>query len=247
MASLTLTFSDLYNRVSKFLGTYGSSGPSGNDLTDAKDIVNDAYRRFIDANSDWSFLFRTTKMVTVSGTATYQLPDDLILIKKEFQHDSDTGYSDLEERPGSEITSWKATNDYSSYPEYFAIEPSAYTKETGQAWEVTFYPTPDSAYTLHYEYKIYPTKLEEDNDLPIGSLEYSDCIRQMCLAEAESGTEESSGIQEGKAAVALAAALANDRKRAPHRLGYNGDGGRLSAWEIARGSYRINDVTYDTD
>ena len=247
MASLTLVFSDLYNRVSKFLGTYGSSGPSGNDLTDVKDIVNDAYRRFLDANPDWSFLYRTTQLITVSGTNTYLLPDDYIIMKHSFQHAADTGYPELEERSEAQIRDMIACNDYSSYPEFFSISPTAYSKESGQKWEVTFYPTPDSAYTLHYEYKLYPSKLENDNDLPIGSFEYSDCIRQLCLGEAESNIEESSGVQEGKAAVALAAALRNDRKRSPHKLGYFGDGYRLSSQEIARGSFRVNDVNFDTD
>lgn len=246
MANLSLVFSDLYNRVSKFLGTYGSSGPSGTDLTDAKQIVNDAYRRFLDANTDWSFLKPVTQLTTIANTWVYQLPNDYIRLIRTFQHDSDSGYPELEERSIDDILSMKACNDYSSYPEYFALRPSEYTKETGQIWEVLFFPTPDSSYTLHYQYKMYPEKLEDDNDLPVGAFEYSDCIRQLCLAEAESNIEETSGTQEGKAAVSLAAAIMNDKKRAPHTLGYNGDGYGLSSWEIARGSFRINDVSFST-
>jgi hypothetical protein len=246
MANLILTFSDLYNKVSKFLGTYGSSGVTGTDLTDAKEIVNDAYRRFLIANPCWSFLSRDTTLTTVNGTSVYQLPPDFLELKRIFQFGANANYPLLEETSSQQIDDWRNLNDISSYPSFFAIGVGEYTKETGQIWEVTFYPKPDAAYTLSYSYKMSPAKMEDDDDIPIGGLEYSDCIRQLCLAEAESNMEENSGVQEQKAAIALQLSLLNDKRKAPHNLGYNGDGGRMSSWDVARGSYRINDVSFNT-
>jgi len=246
MANLILTFSELYNKVSKFLGTYGSSGPTGTALTDAKEIVNDAYRRFINANPSWSFLHKDTTLSTVSGTAVYQLPPDFLELKRIFQFGADANYPPLEETSSQQITDWQNINDMSSYPSFFAIGVGEYTKETGQVWEVVFYPKPDATYTLSYSYKMSPTKLEGDDDIPIGALEYSDCIRQLCLAEAESSVEENSGVQEQKAGLALQIALKNDRRKAPHNLGYNGNGYRMSSWDLARGSFRVNDVSFTT-
>ena len=246
MASLSLTFQDLYTKVSKYLGTYGTSGPNTTELDNAKEIVNDAYRRFIDNNPDWSFLKPLSRIDTVSGTYTYELPNDYIRMVRPFQYDADSGYPEMIEVSLSDLIEMRSVNDFQSYPEYYAIYPTEYTKETGQRWEVKFYPTPDSSYSLFYTYKMYPTLLENDNDIPVGALDYSDCIRQLCLAEAESNVEENNGTQEEKAKAALFMAITNDRRKNPHTLGYNGDGTRISDWDVARGSYRVNDVNFET-
>lgn len=74
MADLSLTFADLYNRVSSYLGT--GSAPTGDNLTLCKEITNRAYRRFIwpvynDGRSMrrhvWSFMKKPTS-ITITST-----------------------------------------------------------------------------------------------------------------------------------------------------------------------------------
>jgi hypothetical protein len=246
MASMIKTFGDLYNDVARFLGTYGSSGPSGDDLTDAKNAVHAGYLRFILAY-DWSFRKRAHSLDTISGTYKYELPEDFENLQDTFQFSVDDAFPPVEERSVSEIMDWRAINTYTSYPSFYAIQNGVYSKETGQGKEVIFYPTPDATYNFNYVYYIVPPKLSDDNDIPIGGVEMSECIRGYCLAEAETFIEESAGTQEAKRAQLLAEAIRVDQRRQPKTLGYNSGTGRFpSVWEIARGSYRVSNVTYNT-
>ena len=247
MASLALTFKELYDEVSKFLGTAGSAGtPSGTNLTDAKDIVHAAYREFL-GTYDWSFLKRYDRIITVSGTWEYELPDDFSHILGTFQFDSNIAYPPLEERSLDFIMDMRNVNSYSSYPEYYAYRPGHYTKELGQKHEVIFYPTIDAAYTLHYVYKLMPEKLSTDSDLHIGGVDVTECLKQFCLAKAESEDEDNLGVQSQKVQSLLQQAINKDKKKQPKNLGLNYMGYGQSAWEIHRGSYRLNDVTFNTE
>jgi len=249
VASLELVFSDLYNEVSRFLGTYGSSGPGTDDLADAKRIVNSAYRRFLNSNPNtWSFLKRYDRIITVSGTWEYELPNNFgNLLSNTFQYSSDTAYAPIEERSANQIIDMRAVSSYNQYAEYFAVRPGHYSKEAGQKWEAIFYPTFDSAYTLHYCYKILVEKLEGDNDIPIGGQDISECLKAICLAEAESYQDENLGVQEQKSKELLMQTIFNDNQKKAKTLGMNAPGRGLSPWDIHRGSYRINNVTYTTD
>lgn len=194
MSALIHSFSDLYGRVSKFLGTYGSSGPSGENLVDAKALVNDAYRRFLDTY-DWSFLKQEYQLITSSGTWQYELPKDFANLIGTINYGTDQFYPSLEWRSVGQIRQFRAENDWSSYPEYYAIRVGEYSKEFGQGKDLIFYPTPDAAYSLWFVHKIEPPKLEETTDIPIGGSEYSGVLLQLCLAEAESQMDEVAGIQ----------------------------------------------------
>lgn len=246
MASLILTFSELYVFVDKFLGTYGSSGSSGSALTDCKDIVHSAYRKFLaaDGNHVWSFLKPWDVLITTSGTWVYPLPEDFVDIISPFSYDTDNPYPPLMDRPVEMIMNARAVNTHSKYPEFYALRRGPYSKETGQTWEILLYPTPDSAYTLNYQYKIIPKKLEGDNDIPIGGPEHSELLKEMCLAEAEGDKDEAQGIHTRKASDAMTIAINNDMKKAPHNLGYNGDGYSYSVWDLWRGDYRTNNVAF---
>lgn len=246
MADLRLTFQDLYNQVAKFLGTYGSSGPSGDDLTDAKDIVHSAYRRFINSHN-WTFLKPPLKIVTVSGTWIYDLPDDFSAIIGLINFDADDGYPPLDERSVDDIMEMRVLSDYTSYPMFYATRAGVYTPETGQRWEIIFYPTPGSAYTLNSRYKIFPKKLSATSDLPIGLPETDEVLKALCLAEAESNKDEFIDVQETKAIRLLMQAIQADKLKEPKTLGYNANYPGMTAREIHRGSYRISDVEYDTD
>jgi len=246
MPNLQLKFSELYDEVSRFLGTYGSSGASGTSLTNAKNIVHAGYRKFLDSHT-WSFLRNTESLITMSGTYIYPMPDDFISLIGTFQFDDDDAFPPLEERPIDDVWDMRAVSTYSNYPEYFAIRPGKYTKETGQGWEVVFYPTPDAAYTLHFLYELYPPKLEGDNDIPIGYVDTSEALKACCLAEAEYSKDEVMGVQSQVAQQKLAPCIRRDLLRRPKSLGYNADYKGYSAWDIARGSYRVSNVNYNTD
>jgi len=246
MATLALTFSDLYDRVSKFLGTYGSSGPSGTNLTEAKYIVNDAYAKFVSAR-EWTFLKPSLELTTMANQHIYELPEDFSSMLTNFQYDSDKGFPDIEELGIDKIQSLRSTNTWSRYPDVYALRPQKHDNAVGQRWEVVFYPTPDTTYTLHYRCRLFAPKLENDVDIPIGGVEHAQLIRQMAIAEAELSKDKTMGPQAAEASRMLGVAITEDSTRSPHSLGYNGNGQTSNPWEVARGSYRINNVTFTTD
>jgi hypothetical protein len=249
MSSLVYTFSDLYATVSKFLGTYGSSGPSGTNLTDAKTIVNDAYSRFICGNGSyrWSFLDQDGILNTLAGQYLYPLPEGFEALTHTFQFENETGYKAPIERDLDMIRSLRSESVESrAYPEVYAIQAGLYDPKFGQRKEVAFWPTPDTTYTFLYRYRIVPNKLENDADLPIGGPEMALVLKQMCLAEAESQGDKKASIQEQKASALLAQAIARDSARKPHILGHNSDKNSQSYWHTARESWRVNEIIPDT-
>jgi hypothetical protein len=245
MAELIYSFSDLYNRVSQYLGTYGSSGPSGQNLTDAKAYVNDAYQRLIAAH-EWPFLKPLQQLVTTSGTWQYELPSDFSSIVQSFQFTADKHYPPLEERSLNQIMEMRSVNAFNKWPEFYAIHPDKYDKTVGQRWLLSLYPTPDSAFTLWYRYTVNVDKLENDDDIPAGGVEYSRTLLQLCLAEAELQKEGTAGVHNAEASRMLADSIQKSKQTRPHNLGYNGSGALYSLWDIGRGGTRINDVSYDT-
>lgn len=241
MASLIYSFANLYDDVSQFLGTYGSSGASGQDLTDAKNVVNAGYRRFLSAY-DWSFLRKFDKFTTTDGVWEYELPEDFGQFIGEPHFSSNDTYRYLLRRDYGQILEMKALSDTTSYPEYFAIRAGEYEPDIGQRQIIGIFPKPDTAYTLLYFYSVFPAKLEATTDVPIGPLDVMELIRAFCLAEAERFKDEKIGTQEAMVQILLRDAVRKDVRRRPNSLGYFGDG----EYEVGagRGQYRTTRVTF---
>jgi len=229
--------------VSKFLGTYGSSGPSGTDLTDAQDFTKSGYLRFL-TRYDWSFRRRYTSLSFVSGIWEYELPQDFGGIRTPFIFTSQSGYPALSERSVDEIINLRSAGDNSSYPMYFAIRAGRHDPETGQRYEAIFWPTPSSALSVYYSYYYMPPMMSNDADVPMGGAEHAETILKFCLAAAEEEGDEESGVQAAAAEACLADSVRMDKLKDARQLGQYYSGSDVSAWEMARGSTRINDVSY---
>lgn len=247
MSLMQYTYEDLYNRVSKFLGTYGNSGPTGTDLTDAQDFVQEGYQNFIAAAGGyvWSFLKKYSTLSTESGKYSYDLPEDYVSMIIPFRFTQNTGYPPVTERSEDEIMELRNYNSISSWPQYYAIRAGSYTPQAGQKYEVIFWPQPDAEFVLYYQYKMNPPALSNATDLPIGGPEMASCLLKMCLAAAEGEADEELSVQSQRAMEALAKALDTDKERTPRRLGQNSAYAGLTAWDVARGSTRVNDVNYN--
>lgn len=241
--TLQLSFADLYNAVAKYAGTYGSSGASGTDLTEAKDMVNAAYRRLLLAYN-WTFLTPTRQIVTMAGTWRYELPLDFVRVKGTFRYSSTDGYPPLRERAYEQVEEMRASSDTTGYPVYYALAAGEHTSEMGQRWLACFYPAPDAAYTLYYSPEIWPLKLVNDSDLHIGGPDISEVLRELAIAQAEGELDEmpeEGAIHERKAMQLLGAAVAKDNQRRAKNLGYNYDENAGGIVDISR-EYRLNEV-----
>lgn len=219
MTDLSLTFINLYEEVEKFLGTYNSGSASAAAVTDAKFVVNRAYARYT-SYFDWTFLYQERTLETIDGVYKYSLPSDFgYLTYPKFVFDNNDGYSEIHQRTSGQIKNYRSGSVYESVPIYFALQAGTYYKETGQGWDVWFYPTPDTKYHLQYSCKVTPEKLVNDTDIPVGGADMSDCLLQLCLAYAESYKDESQGVNNQTLTQILGPAKTMDNKRRSSHLG----------------------------
>ena len=219
MADLNLTFSELYTEIEKYLGTYNSGSAAAGDVVDAKFIVNRAYSRYV-SYFDWSFLYQYRTLETVDGTYVYELPTDFsYLTFPKMYFDGNDGYSPVTQRSTGQIIDARSESVYESFPIFFALQAGSYHKETGQGWEMMFYPTPNAKYHLKYFCKINPEKLVSDGDIPIGGADMSDCLLELSLAYAEAYKDERKAVHAETVKEILSPAKMMDNRRRTKSLG----------------------------
>jgi len=249
MASLALTFEDVYNAVSYFLGE--TSSPGTDALAAAKEIVYRAYRQFLfpidpatGKTHTWSFLKRTTTLSLEDGKSTYELPDDFSYLLIPFKYTSTQGRANPIERSTSQIYEMQSMTPTSGPPQYFSIQAGEYHATTGQKYEVKFWPESDGAYDFYFTYIIEPEKPVNTTDLFIGGSYTSEVILQCALGIAEIQEEEKGGLQEVKAQQMLNALIGYDKKNSPKTLGTMTDPSVLQG-HYGRNNIHIYEVTYD--
>ena len=216
---MTLSYADLYTKVSNFLGlTVTGTAPTGTDLTMAKDIVHRGIRQFlypIDAKSgnphEWSFLKQYWSFSTAADQWKYALPIDFSDLLTDFVFDDSDALTPLIKRSGQQIKRMRSVSDTSGWPQYFAVVPSKYDIEVGTAYELWMYPTPSQAYLLSCFYRPDPIKLSATTDLVIGGIPVIEAILETCLGVAELQEDDNtSTAHQQKAAELIQTAIRFD-------------------------------------
>lgn len=238
MASLELSFSDVYNKVSEVYGT--GSSPSGTDLTNAQSMTYRGYRQFlfpIDQRTGrkhtWSFLKRHLVFLTESTQWQYELPQNFKETPEGFFFDKDTGYSPPKKISSQEIIRKRAVGTESGYPLYYALIRTPYDQTTGSNWQVWFYPEPDSAYRIHCIYIINPEKPSATTDVFVGGVEASEAILESCLAITETEGDEKPGVHYQEANRLIQVLIQNDFVDVPDTVGKMLDPG-VYEWKSGR-------------
>jgi hypothetical protein len=174
------TFKTLYDRVVLRLGVTS---------VQAKQYVNDGYQHFIESN-DWTFLYEP---YSVSVAAS----DDEIDLPLNFGSLSGTiSTSDgitLNETSPATISMFRATSDYTGILNYYALAPSYST--AGQKWTMRFYPLPQSATTIYFQYRKLATLLSADGDYPLGGAMHSLTILQAAYMVWEQEKNQNNGLE----------------------------------------------------
>ena len=190
MARLTLTYSDLYKKVSEFLGL--GSSPTGTNLTKVKDIVARGYRQFlypIDIRTDelheWSFLKQFHTITTKNGQWKYALPKNFSDFIDVPHFDDEKSYKELTQLAPEQILEQRSATVSEGFPIYFALAPYTYDNSVGTFYEFWIDPVPDAAYVLKFFYRIDPLKPENDSDFLIGGIRATEAILESCLKVAE--------------------------------------------------------------
>jgi hypothetical protein len=230
MAQLGWTFSDVWTKVSEFLGT--GSSPTGTALSRAKDITYRGYLSFLfPVRSDtgevhvWSFLKKQSTIVTQSGTWKYALPTDYRELVGSIEYEESSMYNTIEQRPLSALRNMRALGQVSAGPSWCSVAWGRYSPSTGQQRELCFYPTPDQAYRLKYTYVFDPPKPTNDTDVFVGGPVESEVVLQCALAVAEFQEDNTLGTQNQRATALIERLMRKDEQQSPDSVGIVSDRG----------------------
>lgn len=223
MARLVWTFSDVYTKVSEFLGL--GSSPTGTNLTKVKDLVYRAYLKFlmpivIDKNQTyiWSFCQKDYVLSTKANESSVILPEDFESFVSPLKYGPDDHYPMIEISIALLRKHRSMGLTGTSYPYEYALSNTAYSVETGQRRTVEFYPTPNDQYELYGTYAFTPEKPTSDTDYFVGGSLASECILEMSLAEAEAQEDETIGTHSAKATALFNQLLRQDMPKSPSTL-----------------------------
>ena len=246
MARLTLSYQNLYDEVSHFLGLTprGTTPTATDDLALCKGIVDRGIRQFlypIDMQTgtlhEWEFLKVYWDFTTTSGQWKYALPIDFSDLYSTLYFDTDSPDPPLLKRSAEQLLDMRTSGDMSGSPEYFAITPLRYDIEIGTLYELWLYPTPGNAETLSGFYRADPVQLSATTDLVIGGIRAIEAILESCLAVAEHQEDDmTSSHHTSKAAELVQKLIAFDKVTQSDLIGnLYSDKDRL--WPTPRGYF----------
>jgi len=183
--------------------------------------------------------------------ANYNLPDNFGRLIGDLHFAADDVRAPITLVRTGAILDMRARSDEKGTPYFAAVRPKSSTGSTGQRQEIIFYPEPDQAYTLSYNYEAYSGELTDALPYPLGGMQLSELYVESCLAAAEQRVNNEAGLHTQVYQAMLLDAVARDRKKGAHFYGHMGgrerDFGRdYRSWrrgrELSGGAYSI---TYD--
>ncbi len=231
-STLSIGFPELQVEVGRFLG-YGSTlaNWTASQLAEINSLVQSGVRRVyyppaVSADTlgyEWSWLRPTKTLFIVAADADYDLPDDFGRPNDAIYFPADQHRSSISIISVGKLLSMRAYASVSGTPKYAAIRYKASDGSVGQRQEILFYPTPDAALTLSYEYEAYSGALTTAYPYPLGGMQLAELYIESCLAVAESRfDDETQGLHSRDYGALLQDAIARDRKRGAHIFGQMG-------------------------
>lgn len=211
MSRMTLSYADLYTKVSNFLSlTVTGTAPESTDLQTCKDIVHRGIRQFLypidmkyGTPHRWSFIERYWSFSVEAGQWKYTLPVDFSELLTTFTYDTSNALPDLQKRDGQQIKQMRSISDTSGWPQYYAVVPQVYDIEIGTTYELWLFPTPSQAYTISCFYRADPVQLSATTDLVIGGISAIEAILESCMGVAEHQEDDNASTHHQKKAEEL--------------------------------------------
>jgi hypothetical protein len=158
----------------------------------------------------------------IADTSKYDLPDDLGRIVGSLNYSENKYRESITVVSIAAILEMRALNAFTSNPRYAAIRYKASDGSGGQRQEILFFPQPDQAYVLLYEYEAYNGALSDSFPYPLGGMQLAELYIESCLAVAESRLNDEIGNHTSQYQALLIDAIARDRKRDPRSYGQMG-------------------------
>ena len=222
-STLSMGFADLQERVGHYLGFGRVVGNySADQVLDVNAMIRDGYRDYL-GRHDWSFLRTSGSIVTVANTQNYTLPDDFGWMKGVLTYSSNTFLRDIIIVGEGKIRQLDSIFTSTGFPEFAAINPISNTQVTGQRWEISFHPTPDSVFTINFEYSVLTGELTALLPFHLGGMQHSQTVMMACISMAENFLNDSLDVKRAEYERLLAESIRIDGERSPDTLGYNGD------------------------
>lgn len=200
MANLSLSFSELYNLVARFLYKqqlgkwYENIDTKSTDPQTViiKAICARGYRQFLYPVDDrsgqeylWSFLKQYYTINLQDGKWKYALPENFSEMLTDPSFSDEDGYYQLTKITPERLLDMRVSSINVIVPSFYAIATSNYDLETGTYYEFWVHGEPNSSYTLQFFYKIDPLKPVETSDYLVGGIKATEAILENCYAVAE--------------------------------------------------------------
>lgn len=223
-SDLKLTFSDIYTRVSEFLGL--GSSPTGTDLTKVKDLTYRGYRRFLFPKNartgrahTWSFLRQEGSITTETGVYEYPLPENFSWFWYPPQYGKNSHYAAPNPVTMRQLLEYRSSISSNSYPQYWSLGTLPFDVSVGTRYKLVIHPPANGTHLLLYGYVIEPDKPSAVGDYFIGSVADSECILECSLAEAEAQEDDTIGHHDTRAKDLIHTCIERDLKRVPPTVG----------------------------
>ncbi len=252
-SGLSIQYSELMTRVARFLGYSTSRSEWSNEQEkELRQYVQSGIRQFYYppavhssvAGYEWSFLRPTTTLTTAADQWQYDLPYDFGRLIGDVYHAPDTGHFSIVHVMQGEILRRRQMQRESGKPQLLSVRYKDNDGGSGQIQEMIFWPVPDQAYTLHYQYEAFPYELSYSNPYPLGGMKYAEVIIESCLAVAEQHADLEQNVHYARFQELLIDAVMRDQKHGTSYYGFMGDSGELGKGAMPY-PYPINgNITY---
>lgn len=158
----------------------------------------------------------------IADTSKYDLPDDFGRLVGGLNFSPNAYRRAIEVVPIAQILEMRAINAVTSYPLYAAVRYKESDGSSGQRQEILFFPQPDQAFVLHYEYEAYSGALSDSYPYPLGGMQLAELYIESCLAVAESRLNDEIGNHTAQYQALLADAIVRDGRRDARSYGQMG-------------------------
>jgi hypothetical protein len=168
------------------------------------------------------------------GFCSYPLPTgvDGLEGRLTFPQSSTSGLESLEKVSEIEIRRRLARSSTPSRPQCYAETTKTFDPAVGSTRYVTFYPVPNSEYTLTAVGTLRPKMIDATNEYPLGGEVLAAVITESCLAAAEREMDDAEGVHCKNLPTLLEMAIQEDKDKAsPDTIGVDRGHDRLRGHE----------------
>jgi len=251
-STLSISYAELLVEVGVFLGYDPEhANRSAEEAAEVDRYIQAGLKQFyyppaangVEAGYSWSFLSPTTTIETVADDGEQDLPDALGRVLSDFYFDDQQHRQSIVQVSEGRIQASRQRCSDTGAPKMATVRHKEQVEGEGQRMEVVWYPTPDNAYTLHFEYEAFSGRLSEANPYPLGGMRHSELLLESCLSLAEQRANDEIGGHTSAFRSMLSSCVAFDRKQGAKNFGRMGQPQDIS---VARG--RSNGyITYKGD